>query len=129
MSARGDAERVPPPGVERGDKLLWAGMLVPPLAFLFSLGVLYAVVELVCGSRTSEALHIAPLAALAVIVVLGVLVRRDWRRRGAEPPTDEYGPTHTRSFMGVIALASSALFGVLLVAQWLAVWLLPHCRR
>ena len=129
MAVSERAESASPPGVEPGDRLLWAGMVLPPLLFLLSLAVEYAMVRFVCASGSTGALHIGPPVALLAVIVLGLLVWRDWGRLGKEPPTDAYGSEHSRSFMAVLGIASSGLFAVLLAAQWLAIWLLPHCRK
>ncbi len=111
------------------ERRLWLGFLAPPLAFLTNLGVAYAVVPGSCSADISWPLHLTAALMLAVALGSGWLAWREWTRAGREWPTEQPEPGVRVRFMAALGSIGAALFSLLIAAQWLAMVILPQCRR
>ena len=108
---------------------LWAGVLAAPLSALWQQLISYALVPRVCWSGREWQLHLVSLLALAVAVAGGVLSWRNWRRAGAAWETEEAGVLPRSSFMAAVGILISALGSLVVVAQWIAVFVYSTCER
>lgn len=111
-------------GAEDHLTLQWSGVLAGPLAWSAMLGLNYALTKWSCGHGTAYVLQLIAFAALACTAA-GVYAA--WRTLALVPATatDDGGHAVDRSrFMGLLGLASSALFGLLLVASSIPIWTL-----
>lgn len=113
---------------EPGPISLWTGVLAAPAAFLLNLGVSYLLVTLGCETATPW-LHLSSLVAFLLAAGGGSLAWRDWRRSGREWPGDGGSVLARSRFLAVLGLMTSALFTLLVLAQWLAVPFLGPCRQ
>jgi hypothetical protein len=113
----------------RGIFLLWAGLLVPPAAWLLQLQAAYLMVYVSCATGGNLAYHLASLAALAVAAAGGLLSWRNWRRAGPEVPGERGGPLTRSRFMALLGVLTGALFSVVIIAQWLPGFILPPCNK
>jgi uncharacterized membrane protein YidH (DUF202 family) len=109
--------------------VLWAGLLASPTAALLQIGINYAIVPGACWSGREWPLHLVSLLALAAAVGGGLLSRRNWRRAGARWQPDEGGVMPRSSFMAAVGMLVSALSALLIVAQWIAVFVHSTCER
>lgn len=125
----GEVRRERPETGAPGGALQWAGVLVPPLAMLTNLSLGFALVPWSCGAKSRVLLH-AEIALLVIIsVAAGFVAHREWRRHGGGGEADESGGPAARSrLLGVFGMASSALFTLILLAQWLANAFLTPCN-
>jgi hypothetical protein len=108
---------------------LWLAFALGPVAWAVHLQAVYAASQQVCqGDASSMTLHVISVACLAAAVIGGGLAGWECFRGGAEPP-DEYegGLRARRKFMSFEGLLTSALFTVLIIAQWTVVAALPPC--
>jgi hypothetical protein len=109
-------------------RALWIGLLVPPAAFLLNLEVAYALVPTACSSRNQLIVHVVHLVCLALAVIGGFSAWRVWISGGKTWPGDE-GGAHGRSrFMAGMGLLTSALFVLVIVAQWIPSFLMDPCQ-
>ena len=93
---------------------LWTGLLLAPAAWLTSLEVGYVLVRPDCTAGAAVRQH-AVHAGFLLIALGGLLVA--WRARQAE-----------RDFLSTLGVATSALFVLVLVAQWIPTFLLHPCQ-
>jgi uncharacterized membrane protein YjgN (DUF898 family) len=113
---------------------LWFGILAPPFAWLTHLVTGDLMYELGCaaGMRAKEilglSLHVwtvaATIALLAVTVLAGVLAFRALRRLMAQSDGSSLDRATAMAFVGV---ASSLLYGAILVFGLLPSFVLPAC--
>lgn len=105
---------------------LWAGCLVPPIAWGVQLQGVYALSEWACRNGTTWPLH---LIAAACLLAAGGMTFLSWRhlnRTKHEPTPDEEGAAPRAKFLAALGLLTGGLFTVVNAAQWLAlVWLDP----
>ena len=108
---------------------LWAGVLAGPLATLAQLQVNYALVLWACGAGREWALHLVALLALLVTVAAGLLSWRNWRRAGAGWKDDGAGVVPRSRFMAVVGVLISAFIALVVVAQWIPIFVYGPCER
>ena len=108
---------------------LWAGVLAGPLATLTQLQVNYALVLWACGAGREWALHLVALLALLVTVAGGLLSWRNWRRAGAGWKDDGAGVVPRSRFMAAVGVLISAFIALVVVAQWIPIFVYGPCER
>jgi hypothetical protein len=112
-----------------GPGLLWAGILAGPLAALTQLQANYALVLWVCGTGQAWSLHAVSLAALLVAAGAGLLSWRSWQRAGAEWEDGGAGVLPRSRFMAAVGMFVSAHSAIVVIAQWVAVFVYSACQR
>lgn len=112
-----------------GPAALWAGVLAGPLATLTQLEVNYALVLWACAAGREWALHVVALLALAASVAGGMLSWRNWRRAGASWEDEGAGAIPRSRFMAVVGVMISALSVLVVVAQWIPIFVYGPCER
>jgi hypothetical protein len=108
---------------------LWAGVLVGPLAMLTQLQANYSLVLWACKTGGTWSLHLVSLLALAATAAAGLVAWRDFRAAGAEWDDDGAGVMPRSRFMAAVGVMTSALFALVILAQWAAVFLYDPCQR
>ena len=112
-----------------GPGLLWACMLAGPVAALVQLQANYALVLWACGAGRTWPLHLVSLLALLVAAGAGLLAWRNWLRAGAEWDDDRAGVLPRSGFMAAVGMLVSAHSALVIVAQWIAVFIFGPCQR
>ena len=108
---------------------LTLGLVVGPLAVLINEELIYVTNMWACGTGKQAAMHIVPLICLLTTLGAGFLAWADWVRvgRGVE---DEAATIDARSrFMALGGMAISGLSALLILAQWLAIFVFDACMR
>ena len=108
---------------------LTLGVLLGPIVVLFNEGLIYVTNMWACGTGSQLAMHIVPLICLIVALGAGFLAWSDWVRvgRGIE---DEAATVDSRTrFLALSGMASSALSALIIIAQWLAIFVFGACMR
>ena len=108
---------------------LWAGVLAGPLAALTQLQVNYALVLWACAAGREWALHVVSLLALLVTVAGGLLSWRNWRHAGGGWEDGGAGVVPRSRFMAVVGILISGLTALIVVAQWIAIFVYDPCER
>jgi len=108
---------------------LWVGVLAGPLATLTQLQVNYALVLWACGAGREWALHLVALLALLVTVAGGLLSWRNWRRAGAGWEDGGAGVVPRSRFMAAVGVLISAFIVLVVVAQWIPIFVYGRCER
>ena len=105
------------------------GVLLGPIAVLVNEMLIYVTNMWACGQGTQLAMHVVPLICLLVTIGAGLLAWRDWQRvgRGIE---DSAATIDSRSrFMALGGMAISTLSALIILAQWLAIFVFGACMR
>ena len=108
---------------------LTLGVVTGPIAMLVNEELIYVTNMWACGTGKQLAMHVVPLICLAVTLGAGLLAWRDWVRvgRGVE---DESATVDSRSrFLALTGMAISALSALIILAQWLAIFVFGACMR
>jgi hypothetical protein len=109
-------------------RALWTGLLLPPVAFLANVEFAYAVVPAACSAGTVVLVHLVHLLCLLLALVGGLVAWRSWRSAGAEWPGEQGGPLARSRFMAGSGVLGSALFALVIVAQWIPSFVLSPCQ-
>lgn len=130
--------RVPDPELTADEEVRWRrwpgllamtfGLVGPPLALLFNEETAYALVPWACNRGASWVLHLVPLGYALVIALAGFIAWRDWRETGGGHDDDDATTLHRTRFIALMGLGSAALFGLILLGQWLAIAMIDPCR-
>jgi len=103
----------------RGNFWRWIGILLPPIAWAAQLQAVYLTSEKGCGDLNFSWNHIVSVAALAAALIGGAIAWTFWPS-GDYQATKEKGKPRTRKrFMGILGVALSIFFTVVIFAQWL----------
>jgi hypothetical protein len=105
----------------------WFGLTAGPLAMLTSQSVQYALVPWACYGGARFVLHVPPLLFLGITVLAAVLARREWRAGGAGNLDAASGVLARARFLGALGVATSVLFGLIIVTMWVADAFLNTC--
>jgi uncharacterized membrane protein YebE (DUF533 family) len=113
-------------------KSLLALIAAPGIA-LAAQSIMFALVMPSCQDNTRLWLHLIALGALLAAGVLAVLAYGEWRARAATldlPPDDDSAvPANTRRFLAAVAAGVAALSALVVLAMWIAVWVLWPCGQ
>jgi len=108
---------------------LTLGIVTGPIAVLVNEELIYVTNMWACGTGKQLAMHVVPIICLVVTLGAGLLAWRDWDRvgRGVE---DEAATVDARSrFLALGGMAISALSALIILAQWLAIFVFGACMR
>jgi len=131
------ASRIPPDNPVRefdstnaaGLLALWVGVLGPPLAYLCNHLFTYMMVSWSCATQTRWTLHLVPLLTLIIALAAGALAWRNWKRAGREWPGSGAGVIPRSRFLAMLGMMLSAFFALLILAQWVPIFILAPCTR
>ena len=106
--------------------VLWTCMLMSPIAWVAQLQAVYVLADQACkGNVQRVALDMTTVGCLVLALVGGALAAIQWRRSRRLAQNDSLW--RRASWMAVEGMLSGVLFGVVIVAQWLAVVYLNPC--
>jgi hypothetical protein len=107
---------------------LWAGLLLPPVAWALQQSTLYTMVPWACQTGHFFALHAVSVAAIIVAGLGSFVSWRNWERAGREQSDDDRAGALPRTrFMSVLGLVAGGFFALVIFAQWLASFVLHPC--
>jgi hypothetical protein len=109
-------------------RALWMGLLAAPAAFLLNLEVAYALVPTACASGTVLIVHLVHLLCLSLALAGGLVAWRTWRRIGMAWPGEEGDKVARSRFMAGSGVIGSALFALVILAQWIPSFVLSPCQ-
>jgi hypothetical protein len=123
-------------GVDAGTRIpdarhisaLWVGLLLPPVAVLADLTIAYALVPAACSARNTLPIHLVHGAGLMLVLAGGLTAWRTWRRLGGQWPGSEGGPEARSRLLAGVGVLFSGLCGLVILAFWIAVFLLDPCQ-
>jgi hypothetical protein len=104
----------------RSDWALWAGILVPPMAWAADLTVSYTLVKWACNHHTTTQIQIITVATLVAIAAAGWVGWTAQRERGAQTENQR------AAFMAELSLMTTVLFIVLTIAMSVPKWALHN---
>ena len=108
---------------------LTLGVVLGPIAVLANEELIYVSNMWACGTGGQLVMHVVPLICLIVALGAGFLAWSDWVRvgRGVE---DEAATIDSRSrFLALAGMGISALSALVIIAQWLAIFVFGACMR
>jgi hypothetical protein len=109
-------------------RALWIGLLLAPVAFLINLEVAYALVPTACSSRTELPVHLVHIACL-LLTLYGLLTAwHAWKLTGAAWPGSQGDRLARSRFMAGTGILVSAMFVLVIVAQWIPSFVLDPCQ-
>ena len=110
----------------RGELLLWVGVLGGAAAWTAQFLVGYALARFSHEHRWLTVVHhLVSLAGLLAALWAALVAHREWRRiGGGEAGGSEPGVSGRSRFLAALGILTSALFALVIVAQWLPTFFL-----
>ena len=106
----------------------WVGLFLAPAAFFAHLQIRYVLVPWACATNGQLWIHVVDVLAL-VLALLGAFAGwRTWERAGREEPSEAGGAVPRTRMMGVTGLATSLMFALVLLAQWVTNFFFSPCQ-
>ena len=105
------------------------GLTLGPVVALTHQQVVYSVNMWACGHGLHAVMHVIPVVCLMVVAGAVVSSYRNWVAvgRGLE---DEDGGVATRTrFLALLGMSISVFSAIVIVAQWLAIFVFEPCQR
>ena len=127
-SSRPDAPRLLGSREERAPVLQWIGMFLAPAAFFAHLQIAYVLVPWACVTRGQIWVHVSGLVAILLALAgswAGWLVHA---RADNAQSNEGAGAVPRTRFLGTVGLCTSAVFALLLIAQWAAGFVISPCQ-
>ena len=106
-----------------------ASTFAGPVAWALQLQVVYALVPWACKHHRTDLLHGMTIVFLLMSIAGGVLAWRHWRSVGGGWPGGTEGDPDARTrFMSVLGMLNSALFTLVILAQWVPAFVFDPCQ-
>jgi hypothetical protein len=125
---RTDAPRLLGTSEERAPALQWVALFLAPAAFFAHLQIAYVLVPWACVTRGQLWVHVSGIIAILLALAgawAGWLVHA---RSGNAQGNDGAGAVPRTRFLGTVGLCTSAVFALLLIAQWAAGFVISPCQ-
>lgn len=106
---------------------LWAGVLLPPVAWVVHLSITYAMASFVCHPPVTWPLYLVSVAALG-LSLWGGWISRGIRQASADETGDAPNSTARARFMAQSGLLLSGIFSLAILAQTIPMFVLEPCR-
>jgi hypothetical protein len=106
----------------------WPAILVAPLLASASISIGYGLVSWACRLHHPMVLHASILVFLGLTIVTGVYAWIEWRHTGPGYGADRGHSGQRAGFVALMAMASSGFFSLVILGQWLTLWLVPVCQ-
>lgn len=106
---------------------IWLALLATPALALAAQSIMYALATPSCSVQTRVAIHVVAAVTLALCVLFTLMAR------GAGAPVrfgadhDDGEPASTRHFLAIVAAAVGAISALVVLAMWMAAWVLSPC--
>jgi hypothetical protein len=108
---------------------LTLGVVLGPVVVLVNEELIYVTNMWACGTRMQPAMHIVPIICLLVTVGAGFLSWADWVTLGRGLQEEEATVDARSRFLALTGMGISALSALIILAQWLAIFVFGACMR
>jgi len=112
---------------EKGNILLWSGVLAGPVAWALQLEINYMLVQTACYAGHTTMMHLVSLGALVLTLLGAVISLSAWRRLHAGPMDEGDDRETRRRFMALMGLILSLSFALVVIALEIPNWMLRPC--
>jgi hypothetical protein len=106
-------------------RVLWPALLAAPVAWVVQLQGMFSLSAWATEEGNRVPLHVVSALCLLVALCGGYLAHRAWRTVGGWPMGTEAPDAARVRYLTVLGMMTSALFVCVIVAQWVAVVMLP----
>jgi hypothetical protein len=113
---------------EKGNLMLWIGLLLGPSAWFLQLEMNYALVPWVCASGHKSVLIIVSVLCLLLTVAAGLLSLTSLKIISSSK-TPTVGSIARALFMARLGILMSSLFALVIIAQSIPNFILSPCAK
>lgn len=106
----------------------WVGLFLAPAVFFVHLQLAYLLVPWACEKQTTLWLHVAGVASVVLAAAGTAVAWLTWMRIGRDAPGEAGGPAPRARLLAVSGFATSAMFVLLLLAQWVTAFFISPCQ-
>jgi hypothetical protein len=112
-----------------GQMSLALGVLLGPIVALVNQQLIYSADMYACGRNLRGTLHIIPALALVVAAGTCVAAYLNWRAVGKGVEDEHEGIFARTRFLALLGLTISAFSALVILGQWLSIFIFPACAR
>jgi len=107
--------------------LNWLALLLTPSLALTTLAINYASVTQACEQQGGSELHIVAAVSLTLSLILTLRAWRNARLASNHGLTPDEPPRSRPYFVAKVAALVGLLSSLVIIAQWLPIWVLSPC--
>ena len=106
---------------------IWLALLVAPSLALACQSIMFSLVTPSCSMQTRVTIHLVAAVSLGLCVLFTLMARDAGApiRFGADH--DDGEPPSTRHFLAIVAAAVGTISSLVIIAMWIAAWVLSPC--
>jgi hypothetical protein len=105
----------------------WPALLVAPLIAFTNVAIAYALVSPSCSRQQLTDLHLLTIVSLLVCFVVTVPAALNWQRARALAGPDEAAAQARHRFLSQMGTMAGLLSALVVLAEWLPVWIVSPC--
>jgi hypothetical protein len=114
--------------VLRGERTIWLLVVLPAFITAAAMQVNFVLVRQACSAQRNVALYVVTIAALALLVGVGLVSYLNWRHAGAEWPGETADVATRTRFISLIGALGSPIFFLVTLAQGIATIYFDPCQ-
>ena len=106
----------------------WVGLFLAPTVFFAHLQVTYLLVPWACETQTTLWLHVSGVVSVLLAAAGTAVAWLTWARIGRHAPGETGGPRARARLLAISGFVMSAMFVLLLLAQWATAFFISPCQ-
>jgi hypothetical protein len=106
----------------------WLGLFLAPAVFFAHLQLTYILVPWACEKQTTLWLHVSGIVSVLLAAAGTVIAWLTWVRIGRDAPGEAAGPAPRARLLAVCGFVMSAMFVLLVLAQWVSAFFISPCQ-
>jgi hypothetical protein len=108
---------------------LTLGVVLGPIVVLWNQAIIYSVDSWICRGDLRAILHVIPAVCFVIVAIAGLDAYRNWRAVGRGVDDEHEAVTSRVRFLAFVGMSICAISALLILAQWLALFVFRPCQR
>jgi lysylphosphatidylglycerol synthetase-like protein (DUF2156 family) len=105
----------------------WPAMLLAPSIALANAGVAYALTSPSCADQDTSTLHVLTICSLLACLLVTFGAALNWQQARSLAGAGEAPDQSRRRFLSQVATLCGLLSSLVVLAEWLPIWMVSPC--
>jgi hypothetical protein len=105
----------------------WPALLLAPSIALANTGVAYALVSPSCAGQDTSTLHVLSICSLLACLLVSFGAALNWQQARSLAGPQEAPDQSRRRFLSQVATWCGLLSALVVLAEWLPIWMVSPC--